>query len=447
MSDIKIKNIVNKPLKKDYEILVPYSFIDKRINASVLKIQKNYKQKGFRDGKVPLDVIKNKFGNSIMAEESEKIINETSKKIVENDNLKIAISPKVDIKTFEFGKDFSYVVSMEIFPQVPDIDLQKIKLVKKEVEVTKSHIDSSIDKIVNNYKKWDKKDSNYKSKEGDAVNIDYVGKIKGKEFEGGSQKGHQLELGSKSFIDTFEKQLIGKKSGDKVLVKVKFPKDYHNKEYAEQAAEFDVNVNSVLCSTKPKIDDKFIKENFGLDNLEKLEEFTKNQVDSSYKNMSLVLFKKELFDFLDKKFKFALPDGLIEEQFKKIWASVEKELESNPKRFKNDKEREKYKIEKRNLSERMIRGGIILSDISQKNNIVVSNDELMIEINKKASQFPGQEKQIAEYYQKNPSAVQDIRGAILEDKVVNFIMDNASIKIKNVSSDALEKEVNKLSSN
>ncbi len=184
MSEIQIKNILDKKLKKDYQILVPYSFIDKRIDSEVLKIQKNYKMKGFRPGQVPVNIIKGNHENSIMAEESQKIINEVSRKIVDENKLKLAITPKIDIKTFEPKKDFEYEVSMELFPEVPEIDLSKLKLVKKEVGVTKKEIDEAVGKITANHKKWDKKSDSTKAVKGDAVNIDYIGKIDDKEFEG-----------------------------------------------------------------------------------------------------------------------------------------------------------------------------------------------------------------------------------------------------------------------
>ncbi|MCE3254605.1 MAG: trigger factor [Rickettsiaceae bacterium] len=442
MSEIQTKNIFDKKLKKSYQVLVPYSLIETRINKVVEDIRKNYKLDGFRKGQVPSNIIKQKYEASIMADESEKIINETSKKIISENNLKLALSPKVEIKTFEPKKDFEYVVSMELFPSVPEIDLGKIKIVKKEAEIGKEETDEFINKIVNHHRKWDKQDENYKAKNGDAVNIDYVGKIDKEAFEGGSAQGYQLELGSKSFIDNFEEQLVGKKAGDEVKVKVKFPKEYHNDKYAGKAAEFEVKINSVLTATKPELNDEFVKNNFGLENLAKLEEIAKEQVEGRYKTVSRNLFKKELFDFLNKKYDFDLPEGLVEEQLNNIWKEVEEELKQNPDKFKNEKEKEKAKEENRKLAERMIRSGIILSDLSEKNKITISNNDLIAEINKKAVNFPGQEQMVAQYYQNNPGAIQSLRGEILEEKVIDFILEKGAIEIKKLS----VKEFDKLES-
>ncbi|MFT6106279.1 MAG: trigger factor [Rickettsiales bacterium] len=433
MSDIQIKNILDKKLKKSYQVTVPYVVIEGRIDAIVEKARKTYKLDGFRKGQVPANIIKQKYETSIMAEESEKIINETSKKIITENNLKLALSPKVEVKTFEPKKDFEYEVSMELFPEVPEINLQKVKVTKKEVEIGKKEIDDFISKISQHHRKWEKQEAGTKAKKGDAVNIDYVGKIDKEAFEGGTATGHQLELGTKSFIDNFEDQLIGKKEGEEVKVKVKFPKEYQNAKYAGKAAEFDVKVNSVLKGEDPELNDEFIKTNFGLENLTKLEEIAKEKVEGDYKLASRNFFKKDLFDLLNKKYDFDLPEGLVEEQFKNVWKEVEEELKENPEKFKNEKEQTKAKEEKRKLAERMIRSGIILSDISSKNKIIVSKEDLMAEVNNKARQFPGQEKMVAEYYQKNPEAIQSLRGQVLEEKTIDFILENAAIEIKKVS--------------
>ena len=433
MSEIQIKNIFDKKLKKDYQVLVPYSFIEARINKVVTDVKKNYKLDGFRKGQVPDNIIKQKYEASIMAEESEKIINETSKKIISENNLKLALAPKVEVKTFEPKKDFEYTVSMELFPAVPDIELNKVKVSKREVEIGAAEVADFIGKVTKHHRKWEEQGKDQKAKNSNAVNIDYVGKIDKEIFEGGSAKGHQLELGSKSFIDDFEEQLVGKRAGDEVRVKVKFPKEYHNAKFAGKAAEFEVKINSVLIATDPELNDEFVKNNFGLESVEKLKEIAKEQVEGNYKSLSRNLFKKDLFDFLNKKYDFDLPEGLVEEQFKNIWEETETELKENPDKFKNEKEKEKAKEEAKKLAERMIRNGIILSDLSEKNKLTVSNNDLMAEINKKAAGFPGQEKMIAEYYQKNPSAIQSLRGQILEEKAIDFILEKAAIEIKKVS--------------
>ncbi len=438
--ETQIKNTYDKKLKKEYQIIIPVKAVEEKIDAYVAKIRGNFSLKGFRKGQVPVAVIKEKHGQSIMAEEVDKIISDTIKKIIKDNDLKLAMSPKIDVKTFESGKDVEFSASMELFPELPEVDLGKIKVTHRDAEITNSDTDDALEKLLKFYRKWNKKeDTSYKAKLNDSVNIDYVGKIDKEIFEGGSAKGYQLELGSKSFIDDFEEQLVGKKAGDEVKVKVKFPKEYHNATFAGKSAEFEVKINEILTAEMPEINDEFIKNTFGLESKDKLLEALKSEVENNYKNISRNLFKKELFDFLNKKYDFDLPLGLVDEQLESIWKEVENELKTNPDKFKNDKEKEKAKEKKREVAERMIRCGMILSDLAQKNKVEVSNDDLNNELSKIFSKFQGQEKAIVEFYQKNPSAIQQLKGSIIEDKTIDFILNQPSLDKKKTSLKELDK--------
>ncbi len=431
--ETQIKKTYDKKLKKDFQITVPYKAIEVKIDDYIAKIRGNFSLKGFRKGQVPVDVIKEKYGKSIMAEEADKIISETIQKIVKDNNLKLAMPPKVDIKNFEYGKDVEFTAVLELYPEVPEIDLNKIKVTKREAEITGSDVDEALSKMLKFYRKWNAAPAGTKAKIGDSVNIDYVGKIDKKEFEGGSAKAYQLELGSKSFIDDFEEQLVGKKAGDEVKVKVKFPKEYHNADYAGKAAEFEVKINEVLTAEAPEINDEFIKNNFGLENKDKLQEAVKAQITGSYDNMTRNLFKKEFFDFINKKYDFELPVGLVDEQLKNVWAEVEEELKVNPNKFKSEKEKEKAKEKKRETAERMVRCGIVLSELAKKNKIEVTNDDLNKELQKIFARFAGQEKAVMEFYQKNPNAVEQLRGSVIEEKTMDFVLGQNSIEKKSVS--------------
>jgi len=431
--EVKIKNIFDKKLKKEYQIIIPTQLVETKINDYVTKVRATFSLKGFRKGQVPAAVIKEKYGQSIMADEADKIISETMRKIVDEGKFKLALSPKIDIKKFKENEDIEFTAALELYPQVPEFEINKIKVTKREPEITGSDTNDALQKLLKFYRKWNPKPADQKAKIGDSVNIDYVGKIDKKEFEGGAAKAYQLELGTKSFIDDFEEQLVGKRAGDEVRVKVKFPKEYHNAEFAGKAAEFEVKINEVLSAEMPEITDEFIKNTFGIENKEKLEEVLKKQVEGSYKDMERNLFKKELFDFLNKKYDFDLPSGLVEEQLKGIWAEVEEELKTNPAKFKSEKEKEKAKEQKREVAERMIRCGMILSELAQKNKIEVTNDDINKELGKIMTRFQGQEKAVMEYYQKNASAVQQLRGSIIEEKTIDFILNQPSLEKKKIS--------------
>ena len=196
--EVQINNILDKKLKKEFKITVPVALVDKKVNDYIEKVRGNFSIKGFRKGQVPSSVIKEKYGKSIIAEESDKIINDTIKKIVSDNNIKLALSPKVDVKSFDEGKDIEISATMEIYPEVPEVELTKLKIIKRESDITEADIDESLSKLLKFYRTWTPKDKNEKAKINDSVNIDYVGSIDKKEFEGGSAKGYQLELGSKS---------------------------------------------------------------------------------------------------------------------------------------------------------------------------------------------------------------------------------------------------------
>ncbi len=444
MTEVKIKNTYDKKLKKEYSIVIPNEIVVKKVDTYLAKIAPDLNLKGFRKGKVPVAVVKEKYGKSVRSEEVENIINDNVRKIVSDNNLKLALRPKLDVKSLEEGKDLELNVTMELLPEIPEVDLAKIKVIKREAEISNADIEESVNKLLKYYRKWNQADAAYKAKNGDAVNIDYVGKIDKVEFEGGAAKAQQLELGSKSFIDDFEDQLVGKKAGDEVKVKVKFPKEYHKAEYAGKAAEFEVKVNHVLTATMPEITDEFLKNSFGLENKAALDEAIKKQVESSYKNMARSLFKKELFDFLNKKYDFDLPQGLVDQQTEGLWAEVEEELKTNPNKFKSDKEKNKAKEEKEEIAQRMIRCGMILSDIATKNKISASDEDINREIGKVLTQFNGREKEVIEFYRKNPHALDQVKGSILEEKTVDFILTQPDLESKAITTKELDKLWNKV---
>lgn len=437
--EIKIKNTLDKKLKKDYQITVPSQMIEAKIDENIAKIKKTLALKGFRKGQVPNDVIKQKYGQSIMADESDKIISETLRKIVNDNNLKPALSPKIDIKTFEEKKDLELNVEIELYPEVPELDLNKIKVVKRDVEISADDVEESVEKLIKHYSSWTPQEASYKARNGDSVNIDYVGRIDKQEFEGGAAKGYQLELGSKSFIDDFESQLVGKRAGDQVKVKVKFPKEYHKAEYAGKAAEFEVKINEVLTIKLPEVNDEFLKNTFGIETKAKLEEEIKKQIENNYGSIARNLFKKEFFDFVNKKHDFDLPAGLVEEQLKGLWAEVEEEIKTNPNKFKNEKEKEKAKEAKREIAQRMIRCGMMLNELAQKNKVEANNDDINKELGKILARFAGQEKAVLDFYQKNPTAVQQLKGSIIEEKAIDFILNQGAIEKKKISIKDLDK--------
>ncbi len=426
--EIATKNVYDKKLKKEYQIIVPFIVVDKKVNDYIKKAQKNFSLNGFRKGHVPEKLIKEKYGASITADELDKIISETLKKIINDNKLKLAISPKVDIKKFEIGQDAEITISFEIFPEVPEIELNKIKVVKKEVKISEEDISKSINEVAKRFCTWNKQENSYKAKIGDAVNIDYVGKIDKKEFEGGAAKNYQLELGSKSFIDDFEEQLVGKKEGDEVKVKVTFPKNYHKEDLSSKDAEFYVKVNHILCADLPELSDDFIKKNFNIENKEKFNVEISKGLKENYDKMSKSLFKKDIFEFLNKKYDFEIPDGMIENQLEDFKKKIEQQ-----EKFKNEKERGKVIEKERKEIEKLIRFGIILSDLAKKNKIEATNEDFNNQFIKMLSGFDGDQKTLLDYYKNNPDEIDRLKNFIVEQKIIDFIISTESIEKKQYS--------------
>lgn len=442
--EARIKNTHDKKLRKDFELILPKELVNKKIDDYIEKIKGTFNLNGFRKGQVPVHVIKEKHGSAIMIDEVEKLISDNIKKIVEENKIKLALQPKVDLKKIEMGQDVEINLIMELFPEVPEIDIKKIKITKREIEISETELTDELKRFAKYFCIWDKQDEGYKAKLHDAVKIDYVGKVDKKEFDGGSAKDYQLELGSKSFIDDFEEQLVGKKAGDELTVKVKFPKDYRVEDLAGKSAEFEVKIHEVLVAKLPEINDEFTKNNLGIENKKTLEENIKKELEKRNEEMSFDAFKIELFDFLNNKYDFDLPAGMVDEQTNIMWREIEEELKTNPQKFKNDKEKEKAREVKVELAKKMIRCGIILSKICEQNKIELSKEDFDKEIAKILARFPGQEKQVIEYYQKNPQIIENIRLTAIETKAINFVMNQESIEKKKNNFKDFEKFYNKL---
>ena len=281
-----IKKVSDKDLELKFEISVSVDELKQEMEKEAEKQQKTLKIDGFRKGKVPLSVIKNKYSALILSESAENLVENTINKIIDENKYALISRPKIEIKTLESDKDFEFTATLELYPEIPAIDYKKMKLEKEKVEISDKEIEESQKRILKNFLQWVEQENTYKAEKGDKVNINFLGKIDGKPFDGGKAENYDLELGSKSFIDTFEDQLIGAKTGDEITVKVSFPEDYHSKELAGKPATFDVKINSVSTPGEQEVNDEFIKKNLNIENLEKFHEMIKKELTSIYERGS-----------------------------------------------------------------------------------------------------------------------------------------------------------------
>jgi trigger factor len=439
---MKIEKILEENLKREFNVTVPANDIEQEVNGKLQKLSKSVKMPGFRPGKVPLDLVKKKHGKDVMGEVLQEVVNKTTNEALEKDSLKPAYQPKIEIVEFEEGKDLKYKVSLEILPEIPDVDFKKFDLKEYDPQVEDKDIDEVQDNIAKTQKNFVPAEKDTKKAEnGDAVNIDFKGYLDGQAFAGGEAQGHQLELGSGAFIPGFEEQLVGSKKGDEKRVKVTFPEQYHSADLAGKETEFEVKINEVLVAAESKADDEFAKK-MGFESLEKFREVIKEQVSKDGASMSRVLMKKELFDTIDKLIDIQLPENLIEQELSSIIGQIKQSAQVSGENIEqsDDELKEEYK----QLAERRVKLGLVITDIAIKNKLTVSQEELNRAIIQEAQKYQGQEQQVFEFFQKNPQQAEALKGPIVEDKVVDLIVEKVEPKKVEKTISDIKEEVRSL---
>ena len=428
-------------LKREFTIVVEASEIESKVDARIAELAKTANMQGFRPGKVPQSLLRQRYGDSVMGEVLEEAVNNGTTQALSDNDLRPAMQPKVDVKEFDKGKDLEYTVEVEILPTIEPTDFSKIKLERMKAEPAKTEVQDAIQRLADAQKTFEA-DAKRKSENGDAVVIDFVGSVDGVEFEGGKGDDYNLELGSNSFIPGFEEQLVGKKTGDHVKVEVEFPAEYGSAELAGKAAVFEVDVKEVKVASAAEINDA-LAERVGLENLEALTTAITEQMSGDYDGMARQRLKRELLDILADSHDFDVPQGMVDQEFDGIWQQVEQQRAQEGDDAEGEdagKTDDELKEEYREIAVRRVRLGLLLSDIGTTNNIEVQQDEVNRAMAEQARQFPGQEQMLVEYYQKNPDALNSLRAPIYEDKVVDFILELASVSEKKVSVDDLMAE-------
>jgi trigger factor len=421
------------------EMQVEYSLsIDKKslqpiFNSEYEELASTVKVNGFRKGKVPVSYVKKHYKNEVLKETIEKLINAASLKLIEDLKLKIAVQPKINIKNASEEEGISFELTAYLLPEIKLPDFSKFVLEKLSYEITEDEINKFIDIISANHKAYSDSEEGYKAKMGDTVLIDFEGKIDNELFPGGSAKEVKLELGSKQFIDNFEEQLVGTKSGDNKLVKVTFPKDYHVQEHSGKKAQFDVSIQKVMLTTNPIINDELATK-LGAKDLNDLKEMIKTKLKMDYDRIVEQKMKIDLFDLLDKDTKFKAPKVLLDNEFKILKNNLQEINKDNL-----GKEKLESDDEIRKLADRRVRLGILISEAGKERDVKIEDKELIQAVMNQARNYPGQENEIIEYYRKHPRSVENLRGPILEDKVVKLILDEVKTTEKKVSIDDLVK--------
>ena len=415
-----------KGLKIDLKVFVDKKTMNVHMSEKYEELKKTVALKGFRPGKVPTEILKKQFGKAIYGEVLDKVLKETSAKALEEQKIKVAGQPKIDLKTFGEEKDLEYTIQVEELPKVGIEQINNIKLTNYEVKVSDKDIQKRIAEIAKNQNNFKDKNNDEKSQNGDLIVFDYKTTVDDQNFEGGEGKNTQIILGKDLFIKNFDKHLLGIKKNQEVTAEVILPENYPNKKYSNKKAKFFCKILNVKKSEITQINDEFAK-NLGAKDLNDLKILVSKQVHNQYKQTLDLITKSEILNQLDKFKEIEIPKNLINQEVEILSQGMSNE------------EKEKNKLEHEKSAKKRIKTGLILNEFGDKNNIKVHEDEIKREIQKQINTMPGQEKMVMEYYKKNPSAYASLRGGIYEDKIISLIKEKAKSQKKSISTDEAEK--------
>lgn len=441
---MQVTETLAEGLKRELKVVIPASELASRLDTYLDDLKDKVKIKGFRPGKVPAAHLKRLYGRQATAEILNELLNETTRKAVEERNEKPALQPEIDLPDGDAeailsgSADISFKMSYDILPEFELIDFKTVEIERPVVEISDAEIDEQIAQIADNNKPFETKDG--AAEDGDRVLMSYLGKLDGTPFDGGADENGQLVLGSKQFIPGFEEQLVGLKAGDEKVIEVSFPDDYPAKHLAGKAVTFDIVVKEVQAPGEVKIDDDFAK-GLGLEGLDKLKEIIRGQIESQYGAMTRQKVKRQLLDKLDEVYTFDLPERLVQSEFDGVWRQVEQDMQRSGKSFEDEETtEEEARGEYRKIAERRVRLGLVLSEVGEQNQVKVTDEEVQRALYDKVRQFPGQEKQVFDFYRSNPTALASLQAPIYEEKVVDYILELAKVTDKTVTKDELMAE-------
>ena len=422
---MKVEVKSKKGLRTILSIVVDKKNIQTKMDERLKELQKEVALKGFRPGKVPPQVIKSQFGKSVYGEVVDKVLRETSTKAIDEKKLKIAGQPKIDLKQFGEGKDLNYELQIDCLPSVTLKSFDKFKATSFKVKIEDKIIEEKLVEIANANKQFEDKKDDEKSIKGDQIIFDYSASVDGNKFDGSEGKDVKLEIGKDLFLKGFDEQLLGAKKNDNIVVNATLPANHHKKELANKKAKFECKILTLKKPKESKIDDDFAKL-MGAKDLKDLKSLIEKQISNQYLQALNSITKKEILDQIEKNHQVDLPQNLIDQEILIMTQNLKPE------------EKEKYKSKNEKLAKSRIKLGLLLNEFGEKNNLKVTDDEVRVEIQKQIKGMPGQEKMIFDYYQKNPSASQSLKGSLYEEKIIELIKSKINLKTKEINTKEAE---------
>ena len=432
---MQVTELSAEGLKRQFKIVVPASDLSTKVEERLAELAKTAQMPGFRQGKVPVALLKKQYGQALFGEALEQAVNDGTSKAIEDRGLKPAVQPRVELKQLEEGKDVEFEVAVEVLPEIGKLDFSNVELERLKAAVPDKDVDDALDRIAKANREQKPVDPPRPAQKGDAIKLDFVGSVDGVDFPGGTAQDYTLELGSGSFIPGFEDQLIGAEVGKDVDVKVTFPAEYGAPELAGKDAVFKCTIKEIHEFVDKPADDELAKKN-NFENLEAMRKAVADRIGQDYAQVSRTMIKRQLLDKLADAHKFEVPEGLVQSEFDAIWQRIE-EAKKGGQEVEGDEET--MRKEYREIAERRVRLGLMLADVGRSNSIDVTPEELNQAVMREAMRYPGQERQVLEFYGKNAELKERLRAPIFEEKTVDFILELAKVTEKSVTPEELLK--------
>ena len=435
----QVQEVSKKGLVREFTVTVPQATVEKNLLLRLEEIGKTARLPGFRPGKIPMKVLRQHYGSNARAEVLDKTVSDVTETALTERNLRPAMQPKIELVSFAEDKDLEFKLNVEILPDVTPGDFTKIALEKLVTDVEDKTISDAIARASKSIREPEVVTEKRPAQLGDVLVIDFDGSVDGKSQPGMKGEGHRLELGSKSFIDTFEDQLVGSQVGDKKKITVTFPKEYHAANLAGKEAEFAVEVKELRAAKPIEMNDELAKE-LGFETIDKLRERVKGDIAADYERISRAIIKRHLMDKLAESHVFEVPPGMLDAEFGTIWKQLEASKASG-ELSEEDKKKTDEQLQKeyREIAERRIRLGLLLAEVAQTQKINVEPNELRNALMAEARLYPGQEKAVFDYYTQTQGAMDRLRAPLLEDKVIDHILSKTKTTEKKISAEELIK--------
>ncbi len=442
----EVQELEKDGLRRRFAVVVDREEIDQRMQMALMDLREKVRLKGFRPGKAPLSLLEKLYGEAVFGEVAEETIKEHTERLFRDRKLRPALQPDVSVEEADREKGIRYEVTAEVLREIDVSGFEAPAITRLVAEITDEDVDAALARLAEQAKRYEPADAKTKAAEGDMVVVDFEGRVDGEPFEGGRGEGAQLILGSGQFLPGFEEGLVGARAGETRDVEVAFPDDYPRAELAGKTAVFTVTVKEVRKAVVPEVSDDLAQQ-FGLTDLDALKKAVRDQLEQEARELSRQAAKRLLLDELAARYDFPVPEGMVALEYRQIWEQIKRDMiasgAAKPEELEgqDEPEDEAERQEFRAIAERRVRLGLLLSEVGLANNIEISRDELMRKVAEEARRFPGQERQVYEFYTKNPQAMAQLRAPIYEDKVVDFVLEMAPGESRTVSLATLRRVV------